>query len=228
MPIPNPELGGEGHGERGSEAGELDSALAMRSEHEQRGPRDAGFWPSRGALGTRGSGRHRARRHVLSPLEALPPSGHSLSSANALISPTATAQSCPESAAIFPWGPRPNAATAEPASDSSAALTATGSATGAIQRLGEAGTAHAREGRGQSRGTYHWSLENETRKRMPTGSRAIYALSAEPGLGSDASRRGHGSRLRAALGPLRSHGCPARSDGLPVSCPSSFRRGSGL
>lgn len=130
LPTPNPELGGEGHGERGSEAGELDSALAIRSEHEQRRLQDAGFWPSRGALGTRGSGRHRARRDVLSPLEALPPSGHSLSSVDALISPTATAQSCPESAAIFPRGPRPNAATAEPASDSSAALTATGSATG--------------------------------------------------------------------------------------------------
>lgn len=75
------------------------------------------------------------------------------------------------------------------------------------------------KGGGRAAGTYHWSLENETRKRMPTGSRAIYALSAEPGLGSDASRRGHGSRLRVALGPLRSHGCPARSDGLPGLLP---------
>lgn len=128
----------------------------MESGARRRGswtpPSPCGQSTSRGALGTRGSGRHRARRDVLSPLEALPPSGHSLSSVNALISPTATAQSCPESAAIFPWGPRPNAATAEPASDSSAALTATGSATGAIQWRGEAGTAHAREGRGQSRG----------------------------------------------------------------------------
>lgn len=112
----------------------------MESGARRRGswtpPSPCGQSTSRGALGTRGSGRHRARRDVLSPLEALPPSGHSLSSANALISPTATAQSCPESAAIFPWGPRPNAATAEPASDSSAALTATGSATGSNSAAG--------------------------------------------------------------------------------------------